>query len=189
MSTAPRLRARLWTGAALVPASVVAVLAFWSLSGPAGPGSTLPARQASATVSSAPGHAAAPAGHVVLRAPNGLATATLDGTPAARAFAAMLPLRLTLHDPMGQAKSGELPSPIDVADEALVFDPRVGELYYWAPSHTVAIFYDDLGQSIPPPGLVRLGVVDGGLASIITSGNGFAVQVEIADGTVARTES
>ena len=61
----------------------------------------------------------------------------------------MLPLPLNLHDPMGQAKSGQLPSPIDVTGAEPVFPPRVGELYYWAPSHTVAIFYDDLGQSVP----------------------------------------
>ena len=61
----------------------------------------------------------------------------------------MLPLPLNLHDPMGQAKSGQLPSPIDVTGAEPVFRPRVGELYYWAPSHTVAIFYDDLGQSVP----------------------------------------
>jgi hypothetical protein len=180
MNIAPRLRSRFWAGAALVPASVAAVLACWSLSGPAGPGSTLPADPASATVASASGHAAA-AGHVLLRVPGGLATLTLDDTPTARAFAAMLPLRLTLHDPMGQAKSGQLPSPIDVTGAQRVFDPRVGELYYWAPSHTVAIFYDDLGQSVPPPGLVRLGTLDSGPTSISTAGNGFPVRIELAE--------
>ena len=185
MNIAPRLRSRLWAGATLVPASVVAVLACWSLSGPAGPGSTLPADPASATVASA-GHARA-AGDVLLHVPKGLATVTLDDTPAARAFAAMLPLRLSLHDPMGQAKSGQLPSPIDVTEESPVFDPNVGELYYWAPSNTVAIFYDDLGQSVPPPGLVRLGTLESGLAAISSAGNGFPVGIEPADLTVRVT--
>jgi hypothetical protein len=162
---------------------VVAVLACWSLSGPAGSGSTIPDEQASATVASASGHAAT-AGRVLLRVPNGVATVTLDDTGAARAFAAMAPLRLTLRDPMGQAKSGQLPSPIDVTGAEPVFRPRVGELYYWAPSHTIAIFYDDLGQSVPPPGLVRLGVVGGGFSSISTAGNGFPVRIELADRTV-----
>jgi hypothetical protein len=124
-----------------------------------------------------------------VRVPSGLATVTLDDTPAARVFAAMLPLRLTLHDPMGQAKSGRLPSAIDVAGAATDLDPKVGELYYWAPSHTVAVFYDDLGQSVPPPGLVRLGVVDSGLPSISSAGNRFPVRIEAADRTFTRTES
>jgi hypothetical protein len=108
---------------------------------------------------------------------------TLDDTQAARAFAAMLPLRMSLDDPMGQAKSGQLPSRIDVTGAARVFDPKVGELYYWAPSHTIAVFYDDLGQSVPPPGLVRLGVVDSGLSAISTSRSGFGFPVRIEPGT------
>lgn len=188
MNIAPRLRSRLLAGAALVPASVVAVLAFWSLSGPAGPGSPIPANPAPATVASTPDHGAT-AGRVLLRVPNGLATITLDDTTAARAFAATMPLGLTLHDPMGQAKSGPLPSPVDVTGAEPVSDPRVGELYYWAPSNTVAIFYDDLGQTVPPPGLVRLGVVDSGLASISAAGNRFPVRFELADRTVTLRES
>ena len=166
---------------------MVAVLAGWSLSGPVGPSSTSLADQASAAVATAPVHVAT-AGHVLLRLPNGVATVTLDDSAAARAFAARLPLVLTLADPMGQAKSGQLPSRIDVTSAEPVLDPRVGELYYWAPSHTVAIFYDDLGQAVPPPGLVRLGVVDG-LGSITTAGNRFPVRIELADRTVALTRS
>ena len=181
MNIAPRLRPHLWAGAALVPASLVAVLACWSLGGPAGPGSTLPVDEASATVASA-GNVPA-TGDVLMRLPDGVATVTLDDTPAARAFAAMLPLRVTLRDPMGQAKSGPLPSPIDVTGAARVFDPSVGVLYYWAPSHTVAVFYDDLDQSVPAPGLVRLGVVNGGLAAIRSAGNSYRVRIEPAAGT------
>jgi hypothetical protein len=183
MNIAPRLRSRLWAGAALVPASVVAVLACWSLSSPAGHDSTLPADQASAAIDNA-GHAGV-AGDILLHLPDGLATVTLDHTPAARAFAAMLPLPVALHDPMGQAKSGKLPSPIDVTGTARVFNPTVGELYYWAPSNTIAIFYDDLGQSIPPPGLVRLGVVSSGLPAISTTRNSFPVRIDPAAGTGA----
>ena len=35
----------------------------------------------------------------------------------------------------------------------------------------MAVFYDDLGQTVPPPGLVRLGAVDGGLDAIAAAGN------------------
>lgn len=158
------------------------VLVCWSLSGPAGPGSTSPGGRSSAALASAPG-GAAPAGHVLLRGPRGQATVTLDDTPAARTFAGMLPLRLALHDPMGQAKSGRLPSRVDLTGARPVAHPRVGEVYYSAPSRTFAIFYDDLGQSVPPPGLVRLGTLDSGLTSISTAGNTFSVRIEMADRT------
>ncbi|MGH3307822.1 MAG: cyclophilin-like fold protein, partial [Nocardioides sp.] len=87
---------------------------------------------------------------IVLRFGDEFATATLSDTPAAREFAAMLPLQLRLRDPMGQAKSGPLPRPIDAAGGEPVVDPAVGGIYYYsANSSTFAIFYDDLGQSIP----------------------------------------
>jgi hypothetical protein len=93
----------------------------------------------------------------------------------------MLPLRLNLHDPMGQATSGPLPRPIDAAGSEPVFDPAVGEIYYSAPSGTFVIFYDDLGQSIPDPGLARLGTVDTGTDEIAEAGNRFAVQIYLAN--------
>ena len=93
----------------------------------------------------------------------------------------MLPLELDLHDAMGQAKSGQLDLPIDVTGADLVFDPAVGEIYYWPPSGDVAIFYDDLGQPIPPPGLVRLGVVETGLDAIAAAGNRFTIRIDRAD--------
>ncbi|HET7397810.1 MAG TPA: cyclophilin-like fold protein [Intrasporangium sp.] len=174
MNLAVPLGSRLRAAAALVPATLAVMLACWSPGGRVDP--PVPAEQASATTTTAPNHAGA-SGLVLLRVPDGTATVTLDDTPAAQAFAAQLPLRLTLRDPMGQAKSGQLPSSIDVTGARPVFHPRVGELYYWAPSHSVAIFCDDLGQSVPPPGLVRLGVVESGLASIGTAGNRFPVQI------------
>ena len=91
---------------------------------------------------------------VVLRLPDGTATAALNDTAAARAFAALLPVQLTLRDPMGQAKSGRLPSPLAVADADRVVDPEVAGLYYWPPSGDIGIFYDDLGHTLPPPGMV-----------------------------------
>jgi hypothetical protein len=34
----------------------------------------------------------------------------------------------------------------------------------------LAIFYDDLGQTVPPPGLIRLGAVDADLALLAAAG-------------------
>ena len=167
------------TAAVLATTSLVALLAGCSTESPiAGINTTAPSPS---TVVGPPPLASTGSARIVLRFGDEFATATLSDTPAAREFAAMLPLQLKLRDPMGQAKSGPLPRPIDAAGSGPVFDPAVGEIYYSAPSSTFAILYDDLGQSIPDPGLVRLGVLDGGLDAIASAGNRFTVQIYLAD--------
>jgi hypothetical protein len=176
-----RLHTRLRAGALLVAAMLGVMLAGCSISGPgSGSDQALPAASTAPTVLISP-RASTGSLRVVLRLSNGLATATLDDTPAAREFAAMLPLQLELHDPMGQAKSGPLPRRIDSTGGAPVFDPAVGEIYYSAPSNTFAIFYDDLGQYIPDAGLIRLGTVDSSTDRIAEAGNRFTVQIYLAD--------
>ena len=162
----------------LATTSLLAVLAGCATQGPtAGINTTVP----SPSTVVRPPSASTGSARIVLRFGDEFATATLSDTPAAREFAAMLPLQLKLHDPMGQAKSGPLPRPIDAAGGDPVFDPAVGEIYYSAPSGTFAIFYDDLGQSIPDPGLVRLGTVDTRTDRIAEAGNRFTVQIYLAD--------
>src|SRR5512133_3857969 len=157
------------------------MLAGCAIGGPgSGSDQALPAAATAPPVLTSP-RASTGALRVVLRLSNGLATATLDDTPGAREFAAMLPLQLELHDPMGQAKSGPLPRRIDSAGGVPVFDPAVGEIYYSAPSNTFAIFYDDLGQSIPDPGLVWLGTVNSSTDRIAEAGNRVTVQIYLAD--------
>jgi hypothetical protein len=166
------------TAAVLATTSLVAVLAGCSTESPtAGINTTAPSP---GTVVSPPS-ASTGSARIVLRFGDEFATATLSDRPAAREFAAMLPLQLNLHDPMGQAKSGPLPRPIDATGGEPVFDPAVGEIYYSAPSSTFAIFYDDLGQSIPDPGLVRLGTVDTRTDRIAEAGDRFTVQIYLAD--------
>jgi hypothetical protein len=117
---------------------------------------------------------------VVLRLSDGTATATLADTAAARKFAALLPVQLALRDPTGQAKSGRLPAPLTVADADRILDPELAGLYYWPPSGDVGIVYDDLGQTLPPPGMVQLGTVISGLPRIAPAGNRFTVAIERA---------
>jgi hypothetical protein len=116
---------------------------------------------------------------VVLRVGESVATVTLENTPAAEQFAAMLPLQLTWHDPMGQAKSGRLPDAIDVHGAERVVDLEVGSIYYWPPSGDIGVVYDVLTESVPPPGAVRLGYVDAGLATIASAGNRFDVTIDL----------
>jgi hypothetical protein len=165
-------------GAVLATASLVTVLAGCSTDSPtASINTTAP----SPSTAVSPASASTGSVRIVLRFGDEFATATLSDTPAAREFAAMLPLRLKLHDPMGQAKSGPLPRPIDATGGERVFDPAVGEIYYSAPSSTFATFYDDLGQSIPDPGLVRLGTVDTMTDRIAAAGSRLTVQIYLAD--------
>ena len=120
---------------------------------------------------------------IVLRFDRGAVAATLADTSAGREFAALLPLTVDLHDPMGQAKAGRLPTPIHHTGAASVTDPEVGGLYYVPGSGMLAIFYDDLGQAVPPPGLVRLGAVDDDLDTIAAAGNRTRVRIDLTDRT------
>jgi hypothetical protein len=112
-----------------------------------------------------------------------IATATLADIPAAHQFAAMLPVELEMRDPFGQAKSGALPRALDVGNAARVFDRATGGVYYCPDGGYLAVFYDDLGQQVPPSGLVRLGVVDRGLDAIASAGNRFTVRIDLVDST------
>lgn len=133
---------------------------------------------------SASSAADAPAGQrIVLRLDHAVVPATLAETAAGREFATQLPLTLELRDPMGQAKSGRLPAPIDTTGAGPILDPDAGGIYYVLGSQTLAVFYDDLGQAVPPPGLIRLGAVDGDLAPIAAAGKRTQVRVDLADRT------
>jgi hypothetical protein len=179
MNIASRLRSHHSMGAAIVAAALAAVLTSCSASS-GGPGPTTAVDQTQSSQARSSGDSAY-SSRLDLRVGNELATATLDSTQAARAFAAMLPLRLTLHDPMGQAKSGKLPDRLETSGARRIHDPAAAGIYYWPPTGDIAIFYDDLGQSVPPPGMVRLGSVDRGLDKIASAGNHFTVWINVAD--------
>ena len=54
-----------------------------------------------------------------------------------------------------------------------------GGIYYWPDTATLAVYYDDLGQSVPPPGLIRLGTVDTGVVDEIAEAGGlFTVRID-----------
>lgn len=103
---------------------------------------------------------------VLLRFDGSSATATLTDSPEARQFAALLPVTVQLQDVWGQARSGRLPRPLAVEGTTPVHDPEAGGIYFWPLSEVIAVYYDDLGQTVPDPGLIRLGVVDTGLAEL-----------------------
>jgi hypothetical protein len=155
---------------ALVTVALAVVLAGCSTSsaggGVVGPGSF------SATPAGAGGVS------VVMRFGDRAITATLGDTPEAQQFAAMLPATVELTDVWGQAKSGRLPQTITVEGGRPIHDPVPGDIYFWPQTAVIAIYYDDLGQAVPDPGLVRLGTVVSGLAALGDAGKQFTVRIE-----------
>lgn len=86
--------------------------------------------------------------------------ATLADTPIVAELAAMLPVTVEFSDTWGQAKTGRLPRPLTVGLAPRTLEPSAGDIYYWPDTATLVVYYDDLGQSVPPPGLVRLGALE-----------------------------
>jgi hypothetical protein len=179
MTTTFTGRIRCRAAVAALAAAVVAVVTGCS-TGTVGALATVPA-------SSSPSAAASvtPGLPVVLRFGDHAVAATLTETAAATELAAMLPLRLTLSDAWGQAKSGPLPYPVRADGAGRTLRPVRGGIYYWPETAALAVYYDDLGQSVPPPGLIRLGAVDAGLDEIAGAGRQVTVQIDRVTGTVA----
>jgi len=160
-----------------------AFLALVSLAGATGCALTQSTRTDAVALPPATASSASAAStRLVLRFDGHVATAILDDTPVARRFAAMLPMTLDLSDPLGQAKSGPLPNfrSLDVTGAGRTSRTLAGGLSYWSPSSKVVIVYNDLGQRVPAPGLVRLGVIDTGLQHIAAAGNDVTVQIDVA---------
>jgi hypothetical protein len=116
---------------------------------------------------------------MVLRFDDRAVRITLTDTATARELAARLPLRLRLRDAWGQAKTGRLSYPLTLDGAVRTRDPRPGGLYYWPDTAALAIYYDDLGQSVPPPGLIRLGTVRAGLAALADGGAQLDARVSV----------
>lgn len=91
-------------------------------------------------------------------------TATLDDTAAARDFAALLPLSLTLKDYADVERIADLPRKLSTVGAPAGMTPEAGDITYFAPWGNLAIFVEDgKGSS---RGLVRLGKVDTGLPAL-----------------------
>lgn len=89
----------------------------------------------------------------------------LEDSEAARDFAAMLPLNLTLSDYNRTEKIADLPRPLSTQSAPDGIEPTAGDLTYYAPWGNLAIFYRDFGYS---RGLVRLGRVEDGAVQLET---------------------
>jgi len=94
-------------------------------------------------------------GHVVF--------ATLDDTPAARDFAALLPLSLTLTDYAHIERIADLPRKLSLEGAPAGVTVDAGDLTYYAPWGNLAIFIESRDYS---RGLIRLGRVTSGLSAL-----------------------
>src|SRR5688572_27146107 len=104
-------------------------------------------------------------------------TATLNDSEAARDFASLLPLTVTLEDYVETEKVATLPRKLSTTGAPSGSDPDVGDIAYYAPWGNLAIYYRDFGYSA---GLVKLGRIDSGVETLARAGNGRA--------TIARIE-
>ena len=86
-------------------------------------------------------------------------TATLDDTEAARDFASLLPLTLTLEDYTSTEKVSDLPRKLSTAGAPAGTAASAGDITYYAPWGNLALVYRSFGYAA---GLVRLGRFDAG---------------------------
>ena len=131
-----RSRSPFTTAAALLPTTALVILAAFVFS-------TIDPTRVTSVPSpvpsvSQPAADSAGATQIVLRLSDGTATATLGDTAAAQQFAALLPVQLTLRDPMGQGKSGRLPTTLTVAKAERTLHSEVGGLggFNWSSQHS-----------------------------------------------------
>lgn len=103
--------------------------------------------------------------------------ATLDDTPYAREFAAMLPLEMELSDYHGVEKVADLPHKLDTTAAPTSYEPAIGDITTYAPWGNLALFYQPFSNS---RGLVRLGEFDAASRSKLTTLEG-RVRIEVSE--------
>lgn len=95
-------------------------------------------------------------------------TGSLNNSKAARDFAAILPLTLTLQDYNGTEKISDLPRRLSREGAPDGFEPIAGDIAFYGPWGNLAVFYRGFRYS---PGLVSLGHIDAGLEILSRPGS------------------
>jgi hypothetical protein len=102
----------------------------------------------------------------------------LSDSAAARSFAELLPLTLTLSDFHNTEKIADLPARLSTDGAAAGTAAKAGDLAYYSPWGNLAIFYRDFPYS---EGLVALGHIDGSLAPLTDASGDPVITVTRAD--------
>jgi len=95
--------------------------------------------------------------------------ATLADSDAARDFATLLPLTLSMNDLFRREKFAALPRAISEQGKR-THDYAVGTIGYWPPGPDLAIFYRHDGERIPTPGLIVIGKIKTGVEALSVRG-------------------
>jgi hypothetical protein len=104
-------------------------------------------------------------------------SATLDDSTAAKDFASLLPLDLTLSDYASTEKVSDLPRRLSTDGAPRSYKPSAGDITYYAPWGNLAIFYRGFSDSA---GLVRLGAFDDGVEALRRD-QPFKARFEVAE--------
>jgi hypothetical protein len=104
---------------------------------------------------------------IQIRVDDQIAVATLLDTAAARDFASLLPLTLTLTDYAAIEKISDLPKRLSIEGVPAGEQPAAGDIAYYSPWGNLAIFHQRFRYSA---GLVKLGHIDEGLQLLARSG-------------------
>ncbi|NGO41300.1 cyclophilin-like fold protein [Streptomyces ureilyticus] len=105
--------------------------------------------------------------------------ATLNDSPAARDFAAQLPLNLNLTDFHGNEKIADLPRGLSTSGAPSGVHPRTGDLAYYAPWGNLALFYRD-GSPSAGKDLIILGHMPEGATKQLADNAEVDVTIEDA---------
>jgi hypothetical protein len=114
---------------------------------------------------------------IKLKVEDSVITATLIDSKTTRDFVSLLPLALTMNDLFRREKFAHLPRAIS-EDGQRTHTYQVGDVAYWSPGDTVAIFYRHDGQKIPNPGIIHIGKIDSGVDAFNVPGS-VKVTVEL----------
>lgn len=106
-------------------------------------------------------------------------TASLVKSKTTDDFIKLLTLDLTMNDLFGREEYGALPKSIST-DAKAFFRYEVGDIGYWSPSHDLAIYYKDDGETIPNPGIIILGKIQSDMKAFSVPGS-VKVEIELTD--------
>ena len=91
----------------------------------------------------------------------------MNDSAAARDFAALLPLTLTLNDYAATEKISDLPRRLSTSAAPAGTKPSSGDIAFYAPWGNLAIFYRGADYAA---GLIKLGQLDDGVAELRGAG-------------------
>ena len=105
-------------------------------------------------------------------------TAVVVDNPTAREFASRLPLKMSMEDLFGREKFAHLQEALsEKGPRTKTY--QVGDIAYWSPTHDIAIYYRQDGESIPAPGVIPIARITGSTDVFNVPGS-VKVSIEIA---------